>query len=295
MPIKQNQVVYVETLSEFNENEAMIFLMNKEDFSLFLLGNLEACGRKLTSSPNSGNFKLIRYQNSVVCVFCLTRRGNLILQSSISEDWILEMILESCKEEDLRIEGLLGEWDFCQKLWALFKKKGIIHKDLFVSKQILYSIKLGEKTLSHDPNIRLLKAEDYIQWQPLRIAYLLEEGLPNDLSAEQLYDQFLERVHAKIAWGYFLEGTLLAMAELNAKAKNLGQVGGVYTTPKARKKGFAQSVMRTLMKDALDLHKICKLIIFTGETNLKAKKLYESLDVHPVGYYALMFGENHTI
>ena len=45
------------------------------------------------------------------------------------------------------------------------------------------------------------------------------------------------------------------------------------------------------MKDAKDLHKIRKLIIFTDETNTKARKLYESLDVHPVGYYALMFGE----
>lgn len=65
----------------------------------------------------------------------------------------------------------------------------------------------------------------------------------------------------------------------------------MYTTPFFRKQGFAQELMRGIMKDAKDLHKIRKLIIFTDETNTKARKLYESLDVHPVGYYALMFGE----
>lgn len=84
------------------------------------------------------------------------------------------------------------------------------------------------------------------------------------------------------------------MAEFNAKARDLAQVGGVYTAPAFRQQGYAQAVMRTLMRDARDLHKIRKLIIFTGETNTKARKLYESLNVHPAGYYALMFGENHA-
>lgn len=33
-----------------------------------------------------------------------------------------------------------------------------------------------------------------------------------------------------------------------------------------------------------------KLIIFTADTNLSVRKVYESLGVIPVGYYALLFG-----
>ena len=85
------------------------------------------------------------------------------------------------------------------------------------------------------------------------------------------------------------------MAEFNAKAMDLGQVGGVYTTPAHRKKGFAQSVMRQLITDAGKVHQIRKLIIFTGENNQPARRLYESLGVHPIGYYALMFGNNNSL
>ncbi len=284
----------VEWLNELNVSEAISFLMDNEDFSLFLLGNYEAHGYKLTSSPNSGNFKLLRFRGEVIAVFCLTRRGNLVLYSLLDDDWIFEKILEACKDEHLPMLGLLGEWNFCRRFWDLIKQKKLIQKDTFISKEILYTADLCQQSPFDNPNVRLLTPEDYDQWEPNCIAYLEEEGLPNDLSQEQQRELFLEKVKEKIAWGYFKDGNLVSMAEFNAKARDLAQVGGVYTDPCLQAQGYAQAVMRSLMRDARDLHKIRKLIIFTGETNTKARKLYESLNVHPAGYYALMFGENHA-
>jgi GrpB-like predicted nucleotidyltransferase (UPF0157 family)/predicted GNAT family acetyltransferase len=282
----------IEGFDESNLPEALSFLRRNENFSLFLLGNYEIHGPKLTAAPNSGNFKLIRSDGKIVTVFCLTRRGNLVVQSTSTEEWVLEKILDGCLEERLPILGLLGEWDFCQHLWALLKKRGIIHHETFISKEILYTVDINQQNLSGDPHVRLLGAEDYSQWKLLCIDYLKEEGLSNDLSEEQLHEHFLEKVAEKISWGYFLEQKLVAKAELNAKSMDLGQVGGVYTTPVHRRKGFGQSVMHQLIKDAKDLHQMRKLIIFTGETNHPARKLYESLEHHHGGYYALMFGQS---
>lgn len=286
--------ISIETAKESSLQDAIAFLRKHEDFSLFLLGNLEAHGHKLTAAPNSGNFKLVRCGGKIVAVFCLTRRGNLVVQSETSDMLLIKKILIACQEEDLPILGLLGPWDFCQSLWNLFREKNIILYDTFISKEILYSLDLSERILSDEPHVRGLLPSDYLQWKPLRIEYLKEEGLPNDLSEEQNYALFLEKVERKISWGYFLEGRLVAMAEFNAKAMDLGQVGGVYTNPSHRKKGFAQSVMRQLITDARNVHQIRKLIIFTGESNSPARRLYESLGVHPVGYYALMFGNNNS-
>ncbi|MCB1149767.1 MAG: GNAT family N-acetyltransferase [Chlamydiia bacterium] len=283
-------VVTVEFLEDSILAEARAFLKKKEDFSLFLLGNLEAHGTKLTKARNSGNFKLIRVDGQIIAVFSLTKRGVLIVQSSSSEDWILDKILDACLDEGIPILGLLGEWHFCKRLWNLFKKKEIILKETLISKEILYAVDVSNQGLSHNRHVRFLTPTDYQQWKPLRIEYLKEEGLPNDLSDQQLHELFLEKVEGKISWGYFLEQSLVAMAELNAMAADLGQVGGVYTAPIHRKKGFAKSVMHQLMRDAKNIHEIRKLIIFTGEKNHSARKLYESLDTDPVGYYALMFG-----
>jgi predicted GNAT family acetyltransferase len=70
----------------------------------------------------------------------------------------------------------------------------------------------------------------------------------------------------------------------------LGQLGGVYTLPAFRKKGFAKSLISHLMGELQSLDKVHHLIIFTGEGNKAAKRLYESLGAHFVGHYALLFG-----
>jgi len=285
--------ISVEAVDESSLQESISFLRRHEDYSLFLLGNFEAYGYRLTTAPNSGNYKLIRSQTGIIAVFCLTRRGNLVVQSETSEDAILEQILISCQEEQLPISGLVGEWSFCQRLWGLFKAKGIIRNESFISKEILYTVDLSQQKVSKNGNVRLLVPDDYSQWKPLRIDYLKEEGLPNDLSDKQLHELFLQKVQKKISWGFFLGIQLVSIAELNAKAFDLGQVGGVYTAPAFRKKGFATSVMHQLIEDAKSLHRIRKLIIFTGDTNHPARKLYESLQVTPIGYYALMFGSNN--
>lgn len=289
-----SEKIFIEAANESSLQDMIAFLRKYEDFSLFLLGNLEAYGYKLTDAPNSGNFKLVCQGGKIIAVFCLTRRGNLVVQSEVSDVPLMKKILAACREESLPILGLLGPWDFCQRLWNLFKEKAILLHDTFISKEILYSVDLSKQTLSDEAHVRGLLPSDYLQWKPLRIEYLREEGLPNDLSEEQTHALFLEKVENKISWGYFLQQQLVAMAEFNAKAMDLGQVGGVYTTPTQRKKGFAQSVMRQLITDARKVHQIRKLIIFTGENNHPARRLYESLGVHPVGYYALMFGNHNS-
>ncbi len=65
----------VEIVSDDTREEMVNFLKRHEDYSLFLLGNLEAHGHKMTDAPNSGNFKLIRNAGNVVGAFCLAING----------------------------------------------------------------------------------------------------------------------------------------------------------------------------------------------------------------------------
>ncbi|MBI3900558.1 MAG: hypothetical protein HY324_00240 [Chlamydiia bacterium] len=193
--------ISIETVNESLLQEAIAFLRKHEDFSLFLLGNLEAHGHKLTSAPNSGNYKLVRHGGKIAAVFCLTRRGNLLVQSEISDRKLSEKILTVCQEEQLPILGLIGPWDFCQRLWGLAHEKSMILHDIFVSKEILYTVDLSKQIVSNEPNVRFLLPDDYPQWQPLRIEYLKEEGLPDDLLKHHDHELFLEKVKNRISWG----------------------------------------------------------------------------------------------
>ncbi len=47
------------------------------------------------------------------------------------------------------------------------------------------------------------------------------------MTDKQLLDQFLEKMKRKMIGGLFLNNALVSIADLNAKALDLGKVGGV--------------------------------------------------------------------
>lgn len=280
----------IEKVSESTKADAIRFLLRYEDLVIFLLGNLEAYGVSLTEEANSGNFQLIHDGVRIIGVFCLARRGNLLIQSEVGEP-VFDLVLRSCQEVEIPIKGLLGEWDYCLRFWNFLKAKGVIQKEVNTSKEILYSADLVSYQGEPQKGARFLKQEDYKEWRQLNSDYLKESELPDDLSEEKTRAQFLWKAERKIIWGLFTEGRLASVAELNAKALDLGQVGGVYTVPRFRKRGLAKSLMRQLLLDAKNVHGIRKLIIFTGEENIPARKVYESLGVTQSAYFAMLFGE----
>ncbi len=280
---------FIEAVDNFSQDKMIDFLKQHENFTLFLLGNFENHGSKLTESPYSGNFKLIRSLDKIIGVFCLTRNGTLLIEAIVKEP-IFDIILASCQEEVFPITGLVGNWDFCNSFWKFLKNQKIIFKENFISKEILYSVDLSKMSIPTQTNVRLLSESDYPLWKPLRLDYIKEEGFPNNLNDTQLKEFFLDKAKKKITWGFFLNDKLVSIADLNAKALDLGQVGGVYTAPNFRQKGYSKSVMCQLLLDAKELHSLRKLIIFTGEKNVAAQKLYISLGVKQIGNFALLFG-----
>lgn len=281
----------VETVNQSTASLMVEFLKKHENYTLFLLGNYENYGSTLTEAPYSGNYKIIRdSEGEVVGVFCLTKKGSLLIESSVREP-IFDLVLSSCREENLPLKGVIGRWDLCKPFWAFLKKRQMVSREVFSSKDVLYSLDLSVIQDEPQENIKLLKESDFAAWKPLKIDYLIESGLPNDLSEEQLYQTFLGKVQKKVAWGYFIDEKLVSIADLNAKAFDLGQVGGVYTDPAFRKKGYSKAVLKQLLVDSKKTHSLRKLIIFTGEEIVPAKKLYKNLGASQEGFFALFFGE----
>lgn len=277
----------VENVTPSSQQEMLRFLKEYENFTLFLLGNFENYGMTLTDAPYSGNFKLIRSsEKKVAGVFCLTRKGSLLIEALVQEP-IFEIVSEPCHQETIPLKGVVGNWNFCKPFWEYLKAKKRILSEVTSSKEILYSVDVCKQDFTSQPHVRFLTESDYAQWKPLRLDYFIEEGFPNDLTDHQMFDLFLDKVKKKIAWGLFLNETLVSMADLNAKSMDLGQVGGVYTAPSFRQKGYSKSVMQQLLLDVKEVHKIRKLIIFTGERNVPAQKLYTSLGAVQAGHFAL--------
>jgi predicted GNAT family acetyltransferase len=270
------------------------FLEAHVDTSLFLLSNLALFGARLGEHWNSGNYRLVEEDGQVVAVFCLTRRGNLLVQAAGRAD-LAESILEACEAETIEICGVAGEWPTAEAVWELLRADPSFEPSLG-SRDVLYRFALTgnevvtPSTLVEGLTVRALEAGDFEEWERLNTAYLTELHIPLPGGGAAHEAEFARRARARWWWGAFVGSDLVATVGLNAAYGVVGQIGGVYTRPADRNKGVAAAAMRLLMQDASQRHRFEKLILFTGEDNLGARALYESLGFESAGAYGLLLG-----
>ncbi len=274
-----------------NQNFAIQYLQAHEGTTLMLASNLRDRGPYLNEHHNSGNFKLITRNSMVVGVFCLTRRGNLLAQSDVDA---ADLILESCKKEPIEVKGFLGDWETVYPIARLYEEQHRDFRPSHESKEILYRyvLKSGDTSIQHDPRVRFLETSDFENFFLLNQAYLEELNLPNDISKDQRIREFNQSVSEKCWWGLFLGKDLVSIAALNSHSNSIGQVGGVFTSKTFRQKGYSKANMSHLLKDCRDYHHHRKSILFTGESDIPAQKLYESLGYKKIGNFGLILKQS---
>jgi RimJ/RimL family protein N-acetyltransferase len=272
-----------------NLDAAREFLEAYVETSLFLLGNLAEHGPARRDHLNSGNFRVVYEGDDIVAVFCLARRGNLLLQTGGRPD-LAPTILQACAAEPIEIQGVVGEWSAAHAVWQLLCatpgfKPSLSRREVLYARDLPYTAG-SESTLA----VRALTRADFEAWNVLNVAYCAEVQTPLQGSRDERYAVFADQADAGCWWGHFHADELVGTASLNAKYDRLGQVGGVYTRPGYRGRGLAFVTMCKLMRDGFDRHRLERLILFTGEDNPAARHLYESLDFRAIGHFALLFG-----
>ncbi len=278
--------------------EAHRFLREHAADTLFLQGNLLDIGTRLTDQPNSGNFRVLRETNSdkIVQVFTLTRRGNLLLSPGPRDPEALAWFAAAVAEEapEIHVRGALGEWEITRAVWMHLASLGKVTREpAFSSQEILYELYPLPVAPTHaDARARLLTSADFEKWEPLRLAFWKEEGIPNDTTPEGRRAVFGKTCALSRIWGVFEGEELVSTALLNAVAGTSAQVGGVYTLPDRRGEGCALAVMRKLLSDCQERLGIERVILTTGRANVPAQGLYEKLHFRSVGRFGIFLEGN---
>jgi ABC-type sugar transport system substrate-binding protein/N-acetylglutamate synthase-like GNAT family acetyltransferase len=82
-------------------------------------------------------------------------------------------------------------------------------------------------------------------------------------------------------------GEPVACSSFNTAIKEAVQVGGVWTPPELRRRGYGRAVVAVALLDARR-EGVEKAILFTGESNFAAQKAYVALGFQHIGDYRLM-------
>jgi predicted GNAT family acetyltransferase len=279
-------------ISEENLPDAEAFLERFPETSLFLLSNIRAFGPRLGESLYSGNLKGIEQEGQLRGVFCLTRGGSLLAQTAGRPEFAHD-IVRACADEPMAIHGVLGEWQITKAIWdALLAADAV--KPTFVSKEVLYRLDLQHAEPPDDAaraTVRMLTREDHEQWGQVSEEFQRETHLPVQGTREERKAAFSRSAGLGHWWGAFRQGRLVALAAIVALHETTAQIGGVFTSPDHRREGLSRAVMTGLISDSRQVHQLDRLFLFTGEENIPARRLYESLGFDRVGYFGLFFGE----
>jgi ribosomal protein S18 acetylase RimI-like enzyme len=89
-------------------------------------------------------------------------------------------------------------------------------------------------------------------------------------------------------WVLELDGAPVAYQQFNAMMPDVVQVGGVWTPPSLRGRGYGRSVVAGALLGAR-AEGVRRGVLFTGETNLAARRAYVALGFTRVGDWALIF------
>ncbi|MBN1314422.1 MAG: GNAT family N-acetyltransferase, partial [Anaerolineales bacterium] len=88
-------------------------------------------------------------------------------------------------------------------------------------------------------------------------------------------------------WVLERDGELVACSSFNTAIREAVQVGGVWTPPELRCRGYARAVVASSLLDAAR-EGASKAILFTGPDNIGAQRAYLACGFRQIGYYRLL-------
>lgn len=277
----------IRLLQPGDEGAAEAFLGGYADTSMFLRANLREAGLVDDGQTSQGTWAAAFDGARVTAIAAHSWNGMLLLQAPRD---LVAVAREALGASGRTLRGLSGPWE-----------QVIAARDALVSGQTLsddrdglYALELD--TLEIPPRLasgeivcRRPRLDELGVCAGWRIDYLIETklGEPGPSLRAAAYEG-IDQTHQR-GNDFVLEdaGRLVAYSAFNARLPGIVQVGGVWTPPETRGRGYARCVVAGSLLHAR-AQGVTRALLFTMESNVAAVRAYEALGFRRIGDYGLM-------
>ena len=264
------------------------FLLPCVESSMFLVGNLRASGLIDNGQAYAGTYAAAFKDERIIGVVAHYWNQNLVFQAPVHLDSLWRFAVEASRrpiggligpddqiamvKKALEIDDSMVQMDETENLYTLSLKDLIVPQDLSSGKVV------GRQMEPRD--LKLLT-----RWT---VAYSIEALGAKE--SPQLWEENRSSVERSLkegrTWVLESRGEPVACSSFNTAIKEAVQVGGVWTPPELRRRGYGRSVVAASLLDAR-LKGVEKAILFTGQSHMAAQKAYVALGFRHVGDYCL--------
>jgi len=284
--------VEVRVLTAGDEPRAIELLSRHLESSLILLSNIERVGLDDRGERYQATYAASFDRNGAITALAgHSWNGMVVVQGDAGLEEAARLAVRSSGRE---IKGVLGPWSpACRVRKALEKSDAEITHE---SREVLMALQLADlqapELLSRkDVSVAVpTEAEARDVLVPWRIEYDVESMAAR--RGEELERKARETISAGLTertlWALKVGGQIVDMTGFNARARNIVQVGGVYTPPEFRNRGYARSVVAGSLL-AARAGGAALSTLFTGSSMAAAQRAYRALGYREVGDYGLIF------
>ncbi|HTX02416.1 MAG TPA: GNAT family N-acetyltransferase [Candidatus Acidoferrales bacterium] len=265
------------------------FLAQRLQSSFILVANLTADGFAYEGRPYQGIYVGAFDGDELAGVAAHYWNDNLIFQAP---RYAAELGAAALRESARPCAGLVGPWDqIALARTALGFQERPTRYD---SKEILYGVELAhlrtpENLNSGSVTCRRAVPEDL----PVLTSLALDDTFETfgDAQTPERRIKIRDALERDIAQGllFILDagGSVVAKSSFHGIANGAVQIGGVYTPPALRGRGYARSVVAGSLLMAREAGE-SKAFLFTNEKNVAARRAYEALGFRPIGDYGII-------
>jgi len=268
------------------------FLLPRIASSMFLIGNMRESGLNDTGDTYSGTYAAAFDDHRITSVAAHYWNGILVLQAPAHLQEVWQAAVKASQRPIAGLTGLKDQVSAVKR--ALDIPASAIQLD---EPEKLYSLRLADLRVptilstggAHGRRIEPQDVDLLTQW---RVAYSIEtQGEKDRPELWQRSRASIERALQE-GHGWVLEhsGEPVAYNAFNAAIREAVQVGGVYTPPQLRRRGYGRAVVAASLLDARN-ECVEKAILFTGLRNMAAQKAYTALGFRYIGDYHMLLLE----
>jgi uncharacterized protein len=265
------------------------FLLPQVESSMFLMGNMRAAGLEDHGQMYQGTYSAKFEDGKIVGVVAHYWNKNLVMQAPGDP---MPLCVEAVKGSGRPIRGLIGpshQVEVAQKALGIPSVNARTDGTEKLYRLDLEGLVVPGNLATGKVKARRIKYEDIDLLTGWNIAYAVEAlGAEDGPELRQESQEDSERsVREKRTWVVEEDGRPVGCSSFNTMIKEAVQVGGVWTPPDLRNRGYARAVVAASLLDAR-AEGVKKGILFTGEENIAAQKAYESLGFRSIGDYRLL-------
>jgi len=270
-----------------DETALEAFLLQHRDTSMFLRSNVRQAGLEYTGQPAGAQYLASFDGDAITGVAGHCWNGMVLMQAPRQA----AALARGCVEMSGRpVSGFLGPPDQVRDARAALGLADAAHAD---KPETLFALDLSHLVVPRvlangEVSCRPPRSDERAALHAWGFAYDMETlGAANTPEARRRSAEFMDmRIDANNAWvAVDREGRLLSFSSFNATLPDIVQLGGIYTPPALRGRGYAKVSVAHSLLVARD-RGATRAVLFTN--NPSAERTYEAVGFRRIGEYALV-------